>query len=134
MEKPNIEQNNNVQIVHTGIFYYIWKIVSFPFKVLWKGLNLSLKAIIIYKAWYDMSRVIEKRKKSDLEQLMIICCVHVVKEIRKNTIREIIQGKLLKELTKYEGMTEFLNNIEDISIEAKIDNFPKENLNFSREM
>ena len=74
---------------------------------------------------------IEKREKSDLDQLMIICCFHIVKEIRKNKVAEVIQDKLLRELFKNQSIMYVLKEIKNISIEAKIDNISKKNLNFS---
>ena len=74
---------------------------------------------------------IEKKNKSDLEQLMMICCFHVVTEIRKNTIIDIIQDKLLGELSKHQSIVQLLKNIKNISIEAKIDSFPKKILDVS---
>jgi hypothetical protein len=74
---------------------------------------------------------IGRKEKSDLEQLMMICCFHVVKEIRKNTIIEIIQDKLLRELSKHQSIIQILKDIKNMSIEAKIDNFPKKVLDFS---
>ncbi len=71
------------------------------------------------------------KEKSDLDQLMVICCFHIVKEIRKNTIIEIIHGKLLEELSKHQGIVKILKDIKNISIEAKIDRIPKKILNFS---
>ena len=45
---------------------------------------------------------IEIKEKSDLDQLMMICCFHITKEIRENTIIKIIQDKMLRELFKYQ--------------------------------
>ena len=74
---------------------------------------------------------IERKEKSDLEQLMIICCFHIVKEIREKTISRIIQEKVLGELSKHQSIVQILNDIKNMSIEAKIDNFPKRILDFS---
>ena len=74
---------------------------------------------------------IERKEKSDLEQLMMICCFHVVKEIRENTIIRVIQEKVLDELSKHQSIVQILKDIKNISIEAKIDNIPKKILKFS---
>jgi len=74
---------------------------------------------------------IKRREKSDLNQLIMICCFHIVKEIRKNTIIEIIQDKLLGELSKHQSIVQVLKDIKNMSIEAKIDRIPKKILYFS---
>lgn len=74
---------------------------------------------------------IEIREKSDLDQLMMICCFHITKEIRENTIIRIIQDKMLRELSKHQCIIKIFKDIKNMSIEAKIDNFPKKELNFS---
>ena len=68
---------------------------------------------------------IKRERKSDLDQLMMVCCYHIVKEIRKNTALEIIQEKLLRELSNNQSIIGILKDIRNISIEAKIDNIPK---------
>ena len=68
---------------------------------------------------------ITREKKSDLDQLMMVCCYHIVKEIRKNTVSKIIQEKLLRELSKNQSTVVILKEIKNISIEAKIDNIQK---------
>ncbi|WP_246282018.1 hypothetical protein [Nitrosopumilus ureiphilus] len=74
---------------------------------------------------------IERKEKSDLEQLMMVCCFHMVKEIRENTIVGGIQDKLLEEWSKHQSTVQILKEIRNISIEAKIDNIPKKSLDFS---
>ena len=56
---------------------------------------------------------------------MMICCFHIVKEIRKNTDIGIIQGRLLKELFTHQSTIRDLKDIEKIFIDAKIDVIPK---------
>ncbi|MGB0855435.1 MAG: hypothetical protein ACPGQP_00155 [Nitrosopumilus sp.] len=65
-----------------------------------------------------------------MEQLMMICCFHISKEIRKKTVEKVIQHKLLRELSKHQSILDTLRNIEKISIEARIDNMPKKIYNF----
>lgn len=77
---------------------------------------------------------IDKNAKCDWDQLMLICCFHLVKEIRENTIVEIISDKLLQELTKHQSIIQTLRNIKNMSIEAKIDNYPKRNIDLSFKM
>ncbi len=74
---------------------------------------------------------IGRKEKSDLEKLIIICCFHIVKEIRENTAKEIIKDKLIEELSKHQSIMQIFKNIKNISIEAKIDDFPKKMLDFS---
>lgn len=74
---------------------------------------------------------IVKKEKSDLDQLMIICCFHIVKKIRENAVIEIIQDELIEELSKHQSIIQILKDIKNMSIEAKIDNFPKKVLDFS---
>ena len=74
---------------------------------------------------------IDRKNKSNLEQLMMICCFHVVNEIRRNTIVSVIQDKLLREFSKHQSMVQILKNINNMYIEAKIDNFPNKILDFS---
>ena len=74
---------------------------------------------------------IQRKEKIDFDQLMIFCCYHITKEIRKNTIVEIIQKKLLGELSKHQSMVIILKEIKKMSIEAKIDNIPKKILGFT---
>lgn len=74
---------------------------------------------------------IDRKEKNDLEQLMMICCFHMVKEIRENTTTRIIQNKLIKELFKHQSIMQIFKDIKNMSIEAKIDNFPKKVLHFS---
>lgn len=74
---------------------------------------------------------IERKQKRELEQFMIICCHHIVKEIRESKITEVIENNLLVELSKYDDFLKTLKEIKTINIEAKIDNFPKKNINFS---
>ena len=74
---------------------------------------------------------VERKGKSDVEQLMMICCFHVAKEIRKNTVVEIIEDRVFTELSKHQSLIQILRGIKNISIEAVIDNFPKKILNFS---
>jgi len=62
---------------------------------------------------------------------MMICCFHITKEIRENTIIKIIQDKMLRELSKHQCIIKIFKDIKNMSIEAKIDNFPKKELNFS---
>ena len=73
----------------------------------------------------------KKKEKSDLEQLMMICCFHIVKEIRERSIIVVIQEKLIGELSKHQSVVQILKDIKNMSIEAKIDNFPKKILDFS---
>lgn len=73
---------------------------------------------------------IELKKKTDIEQLMMICCFHISNEIRKRTVEKVIQHKLLRELSKHHSMLNTLRNIKEISIEAKIDNIPRKMYNF----
>ena len=68
---------------------------------------------------------IKRNRKSDLDQLMMIFSYHIVKEIRKNGVLEIIQEKVLRELSKNQSIKQALKEIRNISIEAKIDNIPK---------
>ena len=68
---------------------------------------------------------IKRNRKSDLDQLMMIFCYHIVNEIRKNGVLEIIQEKGLRELSKNQSINQVLKDIRNISIEAKIDNIPK---------
>ena len=83
---------------------------------------------------YEITREsISKKEKSELEQLMMICCFHMVKEIRKNTVIEIILDRLLKELVTYQSIVQTLKDIKKISIDAKIDDIPKKNLEISFE-
>jgi len=74
---------------------------------------------------------IKRKEKSDLEQLMMICCFHIVKEIRENTTAEINQEKVFGELFKHQSIVQVLKDIKNISIEAKMDNIPIKILNFS---
>ena len=74
---------------------------------------------------------IQRKEKIDFDQLMIFCCYHITKEIRKNTIVEIIQKKLLGELSKHQSMVIILKEIKKMSIEATVDNIPKKILDFS---
>lgn len=83
---------------------------------------------IIYKITRES---IGRKEKSELEQLMMICCFHIVKEIRKNTVTEIIQDRLLKELLTHQSIVQTLKDIKKISIDAKIDDIPKKNLEIS---
>ena len=73
---------------------------------------------------------IEQKKKGNLEQLMIICCFHISKEVRRKTVEKIIQHKVLRELSKHHSRTNILKDIKKMSIEAKIDNLPKKIYNF----
>lgn len=68
---------------------------------------------------------IKREKKSDLDQLIMVCCHYIVREIRENTKIEIIQEKVLRELSKHQSIVHILKEINSISIEAKIDNIPK---------
>ncbi len=52
----------------------------------------------------------------------MICCFHIVSEIRKNTIIEIIEDELLEESSKHQSI---IQRYEEFSIEAIIDNLPK---------
>ena len=74
---------------------------------------------------------IQRKEKIDFDQLMIFCCYHITKEIRKNTIVENIQKKLLEELSKHQSMVRILSEIKNLYIEAKIDNIPKKILGFT---
>ena len=72
----------------------------------------------------------DRKEKMDLEQLMMIYCFHIVKKIRENTSIEIIQDKL-KKLSKHQSIIQIFKDIKNMSIEAKIDNIPKKNLEIS---
>lgn len=74
---------------------------------------------------------VERKEKNDFEQLMVICCFHITKEIRKNTVVEIIEKKILVELSRYQSTLQILRRVKEIYIEAIIDNIPKKVLNFS---
>ncbi len=78
-----------------------------------------------------ITETIHKNVKCDWNQLMLICCFHLTNEIRKNTLDEIIVGKLIIELSKYQSVIQTLKNIQNMSIEAKIDNHPMRNLEFT---
>ncbi|MHA7646794.1 hypothetical protein [Nitrosopumilus sp. S4] len=75
--------------------------------------------------------IIERKQKRELEQFMIICCHHIVKEIRERKIPGIIEDNLLVELSKQGDILKTLKEIKTINIEAKVDNFPKKNICFS---
>ncbi len=77
---------------------------------------------------------IERERKSSLEQLMMICCFHISKEIRKKTVERIIHHKLLRELSKNHNTLNILKDIKEMSIEARIDNIPKKIYNFHPNM
>lgn len=74
--------------------------------------------------------VIQRNEKSDLDQLVMISCFQIVKQIRKNPIIEVIQQKLFEEWSRHQGLVSILKEIKNISIEAKVDNIPKKILNF----
>ena len=76
---------------------------------------------------------IKRDRKSDWEQLMMICCFHIVREIRENKIVDTIQEKLYDELTKHHGIMHILKDIKKISIDAKIDSFPRKVLGLIHE-
>jgi hypothetical protein len=67
---------------------------------------------------------IKRERKTDLDQLMMVYCYHIVREIRDNTKFEIIQEKVLRKLYNHQSILQILKDISSISIEAKIDNIP----------
>lgn len=74
---------------------------------------------------------IQRKEKSNIDQLMIICSYHIATEIREKTTVEIIQKKLLEELHKHQSVVRILNGIKNLYIEAKIDDIPKKVLGFT---
>ncbi len=71
-----------------------------------------------------------RKEKSSLEQFLMICCFYLVKEIRKKTITNTIKDKLVAECSEHRTK-QFLQDIKNMSIEAKIDNIPKKILHFT---
>ena len=53
---------------------------------------------------------IKRNRKSDFDQLMMIFSYHIVKEIRKNGVLEIIQEKVLRELSKNQSIKQVLKD------------------------
>lgn len=72
---------------------------------------------------------IEKNKKINLNQFIIICGFHVVREIRKNKTLEKIDKNLLDKYFKQKYCL-FVKEVKKISIEAVVDNIPKKIVNF----
>lgn len=60
MENNNIK---NIQVTHRGFFWLVWKLISFPFTILWKLIKWISKYVRIYLSWYKESQKVEKRKK-----------------------------------------------------------------------
>ncbi len=75
-----------------------------------------------------ITETIHQNLKCDWDQLMLICCFHLTNEIRKNTIDEIIADRLIVELSKYQCVMQTIKDIQNMSIEVKIDNCPMRNL------
>jgi hypothetical protein len=63
---------------------------------------------------------IERKRTTSLDQITSILCFHIVNGIRKNQISEIIQKKILSEVTTIGGM-----EVTKIHIEAMVDDIPK---------
>lgn len=73
---------------------------------------------------------IARKEKSNLEQFLMICCFYLVKEIRQKTITNTIKDKLVAEFSGCPA-SQTLQSIQNMSIEAKIDNIPKKILHFT---
>ena len=67
---------------------------------------------------------IEHKGNSNLEQMMLVCCFYIVQGVRQKTITNTIRDKLLTEFSRYDTRQLF-KNIKNMSIEARIDRFPK---------
>ena len=79
---------------------------------------------------YELAKEnVEKKRRIDLEQFIIICGYNVVTGIKKNRMVEAIQKNLLDKFFKSKYHT-FLKEIKRVSIEVIIDNIPKKNLVF----
>jgi len=70
-------------------------------------------------------------RESSIEQLMIICCFYIVKEVRKKTVVENIEKIILEELSKSKGIMQNFKEIRKMSIIVRIDSIPKKILEFS---
>lgn len=80
---------------------------------------------------YEITKAEIEREKSSLEQLMTICCFHIVKEIRKKTVETNIENTVLEELSKNKGIMQNFREIKNMSITIRVDNIPKKILEFT---
>ncbi|MFB5606255.1 MAG: hypothetical protein ACE5R7_08200 [Nitrosarchaeum sp.] len=75
---------------------------------------------------YEITKV--QKEASGLERLMIICCFHIVREVRKKAVDEGIKNTLFLELSKNKDI---IQKIKNMTITIRIDNIPKKILEFS---
>ena len=73
---------------------------------------------------------IERKGNGNLEQMMLVCCFYIVQGIRQKTITNSIRDKILTEFPRYDTKQLF-KDIKNISIEARIDRFPKKILHLA---
>ena len=74
---------------------------------------------------------VQEKKKSNLEQLVMIFSFHIAREVRNKTVEGIIQNMMLKEFSRYREIVRILKDFKKLSIEAKIDNIPKKIFTFN---
>ena len=80
---------------------------------------------------YEITKANIEREKNSIEQLMIICCFHIVKGIRKKAVEGDIENTILEELSKNKGTIQNLKEIKKMSIVVRIDDIPKKILEFT---
>lgn len=58
-----MDNNKEITLVKKGLFYYLAKILIFPFNVIFYILKKAFKYLNIYLGWYKEYRIDQKKKK-----------------------------------------------------------------------
>lgn len=68
---------------------------------------------------------IQKNSTLNLEQILIIFCFHIVNQLRKNTVTEIIQKNLVEEVFRFQNIACWKKDVSSIKMEVIVDRMPK---------
>ena len=79
----------------------------------------------LYALYQIAKEATYRKEKNYLNHIMIICCFHIVKEVRKHANEESIQARLSKEISECHCSAQVFKEFDTISIEIIVDSIPK---------
>ena len=77
-------------------------------------------------------RLVMCGRRNGMEQLPVLCSYHVVRETRNRSAVNTIKQKMFDEFLLYGEAEQIFKDVRRISVEARVDAFPKRILDFSR--